>query len=283
MSIVRTTLKELGPNLPLGIGSAGKLIKPFELRPYFTKFDRHLGEWKASNLSGYSDEAMVSAQISKLLSMLCLSVGGKSFTLTEDGNSTPEAELEVLQWWYADVMYMYVYARLQELGPEIQAPASCPHRPCNWKTDAAIFDFSEINVATVENIEDLHKWYKLAHPFKLRDGQTVLESVRIGPTRWTTMMKPGMLSGNLETVGFHAMQDSICGINGEDKVYMMAPSELDQLRKRDRVQIDLIADDVTGGVSFALTLPCPDCGGPIVNPLNWELSDFFSTSSPSGN
>lgn len=281
MGLIHTTMKEWGAKLPIGLpGKDGKLVKEFKLRPYFTRADRLIGIWREANERGYNEGAMIAADVSKLMSLLILSVGDKQYQLTEKGDSPPESELELIQWHYADVLYSYIYARIEELGPYVYSSVVCPNSVCGFKSPESKFDISEIDIIAVENLEDLSVWVDLQKPFTLRDNTTKCTSLRLGPTEWSVMLRPGMMSGNIAKIQYQSLESSVFGINrDETKKYQMISDEIDQIRKVDRVLLDREADGVSGGVSLALTLECPDCKGDIIDPLNWPREEFFDGSS----
>lgn len=277
-----TTLGELGNNLPIGIlqgENKNVLQKAFELRPFKTRVDRHLGKWKLANASKYDEGQMTSSLVAKLLSLLLINVGDSAFPLDPEGDSPPESEVKLYNWHADDVMVAYLRARINALGPEMQLAMSCANPNCDYHTDAAIFDLNTTEVRVAENIEDLFSWVDLHEPFVCRDGKTVIKRVKLGPVMWSSLCQPGVLL-NAAMGGFdsRSMQDSIHAINGGEP-YKMTPGEIDEIGKRDFLRLEQQAQEHSAGAAMQTTVICPKCGFPNVNALQWSYDDFFGLSS----
>lgn len=275
-----TTLGELGPQLPIGSIQGGELVKGFELRPFKSRIDRHLGQWKEANGERYGTGQLLACQVAKLLSLIVAKYGNDALSIGDDGNSTAAGELAVHKWYFSDVMYLYLFARVHSLGNEMEHPVACPANRCGFKTDAAIFDLNTIDVRVADSTDDLYCWVKLRRPYVLRDGKTKLNQVKLEPVRWATMAKPGVLGGSMAQVAVVTLQDSICAINGNDNEYRMTPDEIDEMQKVDRVVINRQANKVAAGVDLETTIECPKCGMQIANPLDWTYDYFFDASLP---
>jgi len=283
-----TTVRELGAQLPVGFPQQdGTLAKAFTLRPYKSRIDRHIGLWEEANRDQFgTDQGMqLAMKVAKFVSLIVESVGGKQLTLTEDGNSPEEREVEIAQWAFADVLYVYFYARLNSLGDQMSVDVACPS--CNREytgDDSLVFDLRDADVRLIEKPSEMDFWYKMKRPFRLRDKKTVCEQVRIAPMRWVTMQQPGVLSGSaMGQLGYRMLADCICGINGNaSQPYDFTDHEMDEMEKIDRVAIDKLAERVGGGLDLRVTVKCDnkDCQQPITNPLNWTWDHFFGESVP---
>lgn len=274
-----TTLGELGAQLPIGRPNGEKLDKGFKLRTFKSRIERHLGVWEESNRNTLDPGQLLSMKVAKLLSMLVEEIGGKAISVAEDGSSTAEGELSVHNWYFSDVMYLYLFARVQSLGPELEHPVACSAGKCDFKTDSAKFDLSTVDVRVADSPKDLSVWVPLKRPFKVRND-IVLNQVKIEPLRWSTMAKPGVLGGSTMTITQESLQDCICAINGDDKEFRLLPTEMDEMEKIDRVRINRFANKVAAGIDLETNLTCPKCGTVISNPLNWTYDYFFDASVP---
>ena len=277
-----TTIGKRGLKLPVGsINSDGSLDQSFSLRPYKSKIDRHLGAWKETNAPAFNgDEGrMLSHTVAKFVSLILDSAAGKSFPVTEDGNSTAEAELAINQWPLSDVFYVYMMARIASLGNQMVAPASCTNPACRWHGDLT-YDLTSLDVKYCEKAEDLETWVELKKPFTGRSGQ-LIKSVRIGPVRWVALTKPGVLQSKMSELEYHTLMDAIYGINGDSaNPYTLTMDELDEMERIDRATINKVADRTSAGFDFKTVSNCPKCGTAIINPLDWTFDHFFGDSVP---
>lgn len=276
-----TSLGELGQQLPIGSVNGKELVKPFELRPFKSRVDRHLGLWEEAHSGSYVEGELLARKVAKLISLLVVQAGGLALPAAGDANENAAAnELAIHKMYFSDVLYMYLAARVQSLGNELEHPVACPGGKCDFTTDAAIFDLSTIDVRVADTVEDLYAWVPLKRPYKLRDGSTMLNQVKLEPVRWATMAKPGVLGGPMSQLATISLQDSICAVNGKDGEYRLTPDELDEMEKIDRVIINRTANKVAAGVDMETSIVCPKCGIKITNPLNWTYDYFFDASLP---
>lgn len=277
------TLEELGANLPIGSLSGGKLEKSFEIRPFKTKIDRHLATWVRNNQGKHSELILEACKVPKLLSMLCSSKGKQAFTVTDKGDSTAEAEANIYKWHYGDVLYMWLYARVQSVGKMLTYPVACPNAGCTYSVHDALFDLSQTEINVLEDPSELYQWVKLRDPFVLRDNKTILKSVKLGPVAWSTFTKPGVLDSEVGAFDVTSLRDSICAINENDQQkYNMLDSEIDEFSKFDFVTINQKASETSAGPSMQTTIKCPLCNFPITNLLQWTYESFFEDSLPVG-
>lgn len=276
-----TTVGRRGMMLPIGVPKQdGTLEQSFTLRPYKSRIDRHLGHWRDANLRKFGEDQgqLLAHMTAKFVSLILESVGGKTVSVTEDLNSTPQAELEIHQWALADVLYVYYMARITSLGSDLVVSLSCQR--CTWAGQQS-FDLNTADVSYAESGKELDLWVDLKKPFTSREGQKI-RSVRIGPVRWTTLSKPGALQNRMSELGYHSLIDAIYGINGNAKdPYTLTTDELDEMEKVDRIRIDLAVGAASPGVDLKTTVACPKCGTLIVDPLNWTYDHFFGDSVPS--
>lgn len=276
-----TTLGELGPKLPIGFPKNKQLVKDFDLRPYKTKVDRCLGLWKEANENLYTPGQLLACQVAKFISLICSSAGGVALPVSDKGDSLPETELKIHNWYFADVLYLYLYARVKELGKTLVHPVACPNGSCAFFSESAQFDLTTIDVRTADTVDELSEWYTLESPFLIRDSQTQCKSVKIEPIRWSVMAQPGMLDSTSSNLTLKSLQSAICAINGDNNnEYRFTDSEMDEMSRRDRVLINRKAGSMAAGVSLETNIKCPKCGTPIVNPLNWTFDYFFDASLP---
>lgn len=273
----RTTLGELGMQLPIGTPKGKKFDKGFALRPYKSIIDRHLGNWKEANAKKYPGSLIVAAQIPKFVSLICTEFGGKAYPQTKDFDSTPDQELSLYQAFHADVMYAYIMARVA-ISPDLELNPTCPGCGKSFKI---VFDLNTLDVDILEDGDALEKVIELKHPFKLRDGK-LCKAVKVRPIQWAAMMQPGVFSGQMDQVSYSALTGCICGVDCIEGPYTMIESEVDEIHRIDSMRISAVAGTQAAGVDLETNVTCPheDCGVTITNPLNWTHDYFFGSSFP---
>jgi hypothetical protein len=280
----KTTLGELGPQLPIGQLVGNKFEKEFVLKPYKAKIDRLIGLWKQTQMKTYnSNDAQLGAKIvPKFLSLICERVGTKTMPVTDKGDSTAEAELWVSKWPMSDVLYMYIYTRVVALDPMLKVPAACGTMGCDFKANSAEFDLRTLEVRYSETINDTFEWVKLTTPIKNRDGSLTIREVRVEPVSWLTVVNRGAPSSVSSPFSTFALRESIKAINkGESKdgtSYTLIEDEMDELSKRDLIKLDQVCGDLSLGIDITTKIDCPKCGTPMLNLLDWDFESFFDLS-----
>jgi len=269
----KTTVGELGCNLPIGLMRDGQLLKRFELQPFKTKTERMLGAWQKSN--AHLDEGQIlTSKVSKLLSMLVINVDAEGMP-----KDPLQAERSMYSWWADDVMYAYVVARIQALGNEFVWSFSCNKHGCKYSTDSAVFDLNTLEVSCLETPDELRQSINLKHPFMLSSGEK-LHRVTVSPLRWSSFTRGGaMLDAAVGAGDFWTFRDSICGINGREGSVVLTDDDIDEFSFEDYRRIEKITQDNSAGISLQTHADCPDCGTTNYNILNWGYDDFFGSSS----
>jgi len=288
-----TTLKEFGPQLPIGMLEGTTLQKNFTLRPFKGWVDRSLGLWREANGDRYTSQQMAACMVGKLLSLLVEQAGKKAFALTKEKDSTPESELSLYQWNMCDVIYAYVYARKQALGNELRVPIGCTNPNCKYVDPSAVFDLDTLEVRSAENLDDTFAWVSLTSPIMARDGKTKISSIRVEPLKWTVMTQPGFIGGTNQHMDAVSLQSAAVAINKHEKSavngveregypYTLVESEVDEITKRDYLIINERIGELSMGIDITTAIPCPKCGMVIINPLDWEYGNFFGSSFRAG-
>jgi hypothetical protein len=272
----KTTMGEQGQKLPVGVREGRSIHRDFSLRAYKSYIDRHMGDWDETAEGRYTSRAAkIAARIPKLLSLLCESFGGVAMPLDDKRNSTAESELKFWSFSYADVMYAYIYARIASLGPLIEVPFTCGK--CK-KSQRAVFDLNTLELDVLDDDDEYERTVKLADPFKLRDGKLV-RALRVHPVPWSAAMEPGVFSGQMHQISFAAIAGSISGVDCVEGPYQMTPQEMDEISRRDTININRRAGTLAAGIDLETTLECP-CGVKHTSGLNWTFDYFFGSSLP---
>ena len=274
----RTTIRDLGQRLPIGIPSAegSVLAKNFVLRLYKAQIDRHLSLWREAN-----GEKPIAYLVTQYVAMVLRSIGDKAFTVDKDGTPTDETVFDVTQLFFADVMYIYVWSRINELDSYIWKPIKCP--VCGHVTKNAKFDLFDSDVTTVDSVSELEKWVKLRHDLVLRTGHKT-RRVKLRPVRWGVMHHEGLGGDRLDTAGYIQLQHSIAGVDALQSTYNVTEAELDEMRKIDLVTLQRESNSVSAGLDMQTHIVCPGrdkskpCGFEITESLDWTFDSFFGSS-----
>lgn len=276
----KTTIKELGSNLPIGILDKGKLKKEFVLRPYKSKVDRILNIWREVN-----EGKPLGYLTAKYISLVVDRVADIGFTLDATGNSGADQELKIHNWYFADVLYALIYSRITSISNIIEVAWSCPMRnaegaaKCNGQGIAKA-DLWSTEVNVIEDVKELEHWLKLKKGFKLRDGG-LCRKVKMKPVTFQSQLSIGAASVGINSVGYHHFMDAIIGVDCLEGDYILTMGEIDEIEKIDALTIDRQAGKIAAGADLRTHLECSKCGAKIVNALNWSFDHFFDYSIPS--
>jgi hypothetical protein len=270
------TVKELGPELPIGFLSkkSGKLIKSFSLRPHVARVARYMAMWSEAN-----EGKSIALQVAKLLSLLVSEAGETVYPVGADGDSSPEVVIKFLDWNFADVMYVYLWARVL-VCQEMTVSYGCPNTKCSLVTAEATIDLKSIEVLCVEKPDECRFKVELKQGFKLKNGKhckwLLLKSV---PFR--VLMEAGASQGNVdEGISYSTMREVICDLDGGGAGYVITDPELDQLPYLDLISINRQAGRLAAGPKLRTTIKCDKCQQPIERALDWRYDHFFDSSIP---
>lgn len=269
------TLKELGTKLPVGQFADGQLHKDFTLRPFKARVDRHLAVWREANEG--KNQVHLAA---KYLSLIVASLGRTACGLTPDGDSTPEQEYAVGDWFFADAMYIYIYSRVVNVSEWIEVPYRCPR--CGTK-GVVKANLLSTEVRVLEDHKELHVWVDLQDGFKVADGARPVKRLRLQPVRFRAMMLPGQGQAEIGTLTYSQLRESIVEMEGAPQGHIPTDAELDELTKRDLLRIDRQTAAIAAGPMLRTAVDCPktkECGIKIHDALNWAFDPFFDTSVP---
>jgi hypothetical protein len=268
------TIKELGSKLPIGkLTENGRgLKKEFALRPYKGRIDRHISHWRMQH-----DGEHIARLVSKFVSLLAESVGGEAVEVGPDGDSTAQQELKVQGWYYADVMYMYLYSRIVNISEWIEVPYVC--RRCG-ETGIAKADLWTTEVRVINSVKQLEQWVELRSGIPLRNGETA-RKLKIRPVKFSSQLMPEAAAGAL-AMGYGEFREAVCGVDCLSGHYTLTDDELDEMPKIDSLTIDRQAGRVAAGPDLRTTIKCMkgSCGAPIREAFDWTFDAFFDSSVP---
>jgi hypothetical protein len=261
-------LKELGPQLPLGLVDAkGSWAKDIATRPWRMKEERELGALRDQNR-----DANVAMFVGMVLGAMCTKLGANDL---ESIKST-ERRIIVSQMFTGDVFYAYIWLRVQAIGSELQMQLTCPNCSSKFPFDA---DLESVEVTTVEKLEDAQWTYELANPFTLRGQQ--LTKLLLGPSRWNglEMMGPsGLNTGAAKAGMIRSSIHAIYGKDGKPMAIALTDTELDEMSKRDLERITTQIEKNHVGPNMAVEGKCEKCRAAFKMPIDWGYDSFFGSS-----
>ncbi|NIY18208.1 MAG: hypothetical protein GWM98_26760, partial [Nitrospinaceae bacterium] len=174
--------------------------------------ERALGRFKAAN------ETMPNtAIVSRLVSLMTSTIGGEPWEFTPEDTPQDEAEslIKVGQLFFADVYYIYVIIRIQELGPEYEVGFACQRCGYAGKMTA---DLNTMDVHCVQDPSVLRREVPLLNGIRFRDG-TIKKKVYIQPMVWANMV-----TNEMKEVGpdplllkLHFIKHCVIGVEGVEE------------------------------------------------------------------
>ena len=278
--LVVKSIKECGLNLPIGQLVKGKFMKGFHLDPRGLDYDheKEIGQFRQRN-----DPLPNTRVVNKALTLLVNSVANVPLIppdLTDPLQQETQAMMTVSNMFMADVYYMWIMARIDELGKDYKSPFKCFYPKCK-KEGEINSDLFEMDVYCVTKPSILETEVDLEKGFRFRDG-TIKKRVTLSALRWSAVEHPGMIAAGNDAIltKLHFIHQAITGVDGIDEPIILDESELGTLRKVDTNRLGNVVNNVNLGPSLTLIGKCPFCGAPFMWPLNWDYDDFFSMSSP---
>lgn len=272
-SSVLTTLEDLGPNFPIGFVAGDELIKEFSAKPWRLKEERQIGK-----IRDQAKGLTVGEFVRHMMGVMLTKVGPHI-----DFQSLPDPEKSIIlnQMYMPDLLYAYIWLRVNALGPDVPMSLTCPL----CKTD---FDF-EADLKTLE-VRVLLKSAKLKKEVKLEDGGFKIHGemrgkVTVRPPLWSVMDDPQMAGSDNPADRDAAMiKGSVVGADGLDESQPIAilDDDLDEISKRDLLTLTGAIED-SPGPNMLLEANCPKCKRRFFQMIEWFYDSFFTLSSQSQN
>jgi hypothetical protein len=256
------TLKEWGPQLPIGILKGDKLVRDFDFRPWTMAQEKVIGEKRSDDLNqGQFASTVLAQMVTKL--------AGEKF----GDKPVPHRLLQLNQMAMMDVLYMYVYLRYVSLGKDLPMPVICGNCRNNIKFQA---DLETLRVRVKESPKELTRSVTLSDGFEM--GGKVRKSLVIQPSKWSAI--EALDSDKVRNPGDLAEQyfiSAILAVKGvEQNPLVLSEDSLSTMTKRD---INFLMEEVEGnnaGPIMAINGKCDRCGTKFQAILRWEYDSFFS-------
>lgn len=275
---IRTlSVKDAGFSLPIGVFDGKTLHKGFSLMELGFNRERALGQFKV-RIEGQPNTVIVT----KLLALVLKNLAGKPFEHpTEIEQAQEEIDLlRISAMYQADIFYMYLKARIEELGPEYAIQFFCSN--CKFEGKLTM-DLNALDVNYVDDPALLTQKIPLLRGFKARGTGELKKLVSIAPMLWINMTTPEAAEAGsdqtLMKLHFISKCTTYDGPNGEPM--LLTDDELGSLRKIDTETIAKQIDKTNIGVNMTLKGKCPgtNCNYPFAIPVDWDYDHFFSIAS----
>lgn len=266
---VKVTLKERGPELPLGIlGKDGELNRAMVCRAWTGVEERALGQLR-------EDSKEDGDFLTRMIAYMYTQVGPHNFEKMEDAAK----RVVVSQMFMGDALYLYMWLRTQTLGPALRTDVTCPW--CKFEFDYEA-DLNTLEIRTAKTLDAVTWEYQLKHPFKIRG--VMADGFELSPSRWSTM--EGIVKSaiqNKATTKLDMIQGCVRRILGQPNEIMLTPSELDGMTKLDIESLAVELDDREIGPDLSINDKCQRswCKRRFYVSLEWRYDSFFAVSSPS--
>lgn len=269
-----TTLGELGPNLPIiRRDSEGKPISDRSFS--FLSWDMEAEE-KISDMRAKARN--VGDAVNKMMCMLIDQFCGQDFQAKKPEDKT----LLVNQLEFPNVMYMYIWLRVEELGPELKLNLTCPNISCRKTINDYMADLNTLNVHVKDADHDRLMHYELRKPINLESGQ-LITGFELDISKWEYMESADKnIAQNQARMKQTMLRSSINGfMEGDSKVESYL-DPLQVIKKMKKVDIEKSIWDLTtnnSGPDMRIGGKCPHCDNEFVKVLDWSFDSFFDSSS----
>jgi hypothetical protein len=266
VTIKKTTLKELGKNLPLGVlDKDNKHNKCLSFKPWRMKEEKELGRLAQENKN-----TNIGRHISMILATMCEKIGPHDFSQMK----FEEKIIIISQMFVGDVFYAYCDLRKENIGNILEMIVPCPR--CGHQFDFSA-DLNTLEVITAESQDEMTWEYDLKHPIEIRGKK--ITGFKLGLPLWNTIEGAVDTGAGEACVKDRVIRGCIRGIKGDNKTIIITPEELDELSKFDIERLVRKIDNNVLGPVMTLECKCDKCQAEIVKPIDWRKESFFGDSS----
>lgn len=271
------TMRELGPQLPVGFVHEGRRVRNFRLRPFRLKDERALSEIREKRKGLTMGEFVAS-----ILSHMVQTVGGHAFDMMKDG----DRRLVIASLPMADALYMYLYLRADALGIDEPVPLNlqCPSCRARYKFRA---DLGSLEVRVVpDSIIDLRRTYTLRDGIDI-GGQT-RHTLYMEPLKWGAFERREFSASSKADREIAVIRHSVVGVEGVDQTpFMLHVEQMEDLTKYDLEGITRDIEDNGPGPQMVIEAKCSGdalelgggCGAEYLAPIEWDYDSLFSRAS----
>lgn len=279
------TVAELGHVLPIGqIDKRGVLQKGFAFREEMSwQIDKAVARYKKQlKEAGQPGTKLVTKVLALMLTDLC----GESFDHNESDSEEKAAQkiLRVSSCYMADVWYMWLCLRIQEIGEDLVLPFRHLAPNCNFFGKSK-YDLSTMKVVCTSDIGALARQANLIKGIKFRDG-TIFKQLEVHPLNFFVMESPEAMEASEEEslLKLLFIEKGARAIVTNPKTKETSPVNLDSreigsLRKIDIEVLHAETRKLDIGPSLISEVKCGGCEIELKQPIDWTYDSFFSLSS----
>ena len=268
----KVTLRDLGANLPvIRRLSDGQ---PIEKRNFsFIEWDMTIEE-KLADLKEKSNS--MGKFVSGMLHMMIADFCGQDFQAL----SKEEKTIIINQLEYSNILYMYIYLRVEELGDELRLDVQCPH--CGKQNKDFACSLLDMDVHVKDKEHERTLVYDLNKPITV--GDKIVTGLKLDIAKWEAMESADAeTSENSAKVKQLVFNSSIVGALVEDGKpfpgYADVKSIVKSLKKRDIEKLGGVIHENNCGPAMAVKGDCVHCKKEWFKELNWSYDYFFGNSS----
>ena len=263
--LTETTIGEYGMKLPVGgISGSGTLIKTFQAKAMKTREEREIARLKTSRET-------VMRYTTSILAVLLEEMGGVDL---KDLKDIDQRKVQIGRFTMADVMYVWTWLRIKNIGPEFPVKFNCGNPHCG-KEIRMNADLNSTKVTVAEDPADLIWSYDLEQPAQIR-GSEVTRLI-LGAPHWYGLANTN--ESNLSAVKIALLRASVTALNEPANSVQLIEADLDDITKRDFEKVVSLMNEKSVGPNMSLEGECPHCGTPFVHSIDWNYQDFFGASS----
>lgn len=269
-----TTLDEQKDKLPIGVMDGTKVHRDVSFKKWRTKEERELGRLIGPDMD-------IAEHVSLIVANMCSQIGHHKM----DEKSDAEKALIVSMMYMGDVFYLYSRLRSNVVGDDLHVKVTCPRSGCGLQ-----FPYTgrlgTLEVACVDNIDDILWTYDLIEPFEIRKERVT--RLNLAYPKWSTVEAAKGETSEAE-IKVLTLVGTIVGLNDNDQaISQLVPEELDELSREDLEALMKGINDNFLGPKMGVEGTCtPEVctkfkrgGYDFSFSIDWRYKSFFAHSSP---
>lgn len=267
-----TTLGELGAKLPIAPrGIDGAILKDRDFS--FREWDMEAEE-KISQLQ--KDSINVGDFTNRMLCLLLDQFCGQDFQ-----SKRPEAQTLLLnQLEFPNIMYMYVFLRVEELSQYLKMDVGCPN--CKKLIENYMVDLEDLEIHVKDTEHTRVQEYTLVKPIRLEDGK-IVTGMMIDVAKWDSLESASRdiieNGGKMKAMLFKSSISGVLEAKGPIDGFISTEKLIKKIKKIDIEKISNLVIKNNGGPSMVVGGKCPHCRTEFLKPLDWRYDYFFDSSS----
>jgi len=249
---MKTTIKDYGYNLPIGIVNKDKLEKNFEGYPWTLKREKELAQ--SNNLRG-------AGAITEIVTALTKSIGHYDF----DSMKFNEKRAIIERLYLSDILYMFLKYRIDGISQYAEFQIACA--VCG-NTFPFMADLETTPVEPIEKLTDIHQVVELKNGIQI--GGKLRKKFVIQPLPWKAFLKtkPGIYAYSIASIEHSIVKEAEEGIP-------VTPHMLQDMTKRDMLLVQEVISKRLSALDLSVEATCTDCGQTFAAAIDWRNFDFL--------